>query len=955
MCGDKLVVGDEECDDGNSQPGDGCGPDCKIEQGWAVGHQGKCCHLIECGDGIPDSGEECDDGNQQSGDGCTHQCQVEWGFTCVLGPAGKSICKPVCGDGIRAGMERCDDGNTADGDGCSGACQHEPGWHCDQPVSGASKCVQTVCGDSVVMEPEQCDDGNLAPGDGCSDKCQVETGWRCQAAIALPHQIGQILQTVQGESSCDAICGDRVQVGKEECDDGNRRSADGCSSECLLESGWSCDNDGCHLTVCGDGNREGSEECDDENTDAGDGCDAACKIEDGWECGRVSCNAICGDGTVMGSEQCDDGNLSDGDGCSGVCEIEPSCGNSRVERNEECDPGERNGCDSDCKLVSGWDCPERGDCVAVCGDGIRATDMDGVTVEQCDDGNTVAKDGCSPTCALEKGWKCSVVETDDRKRLGSGGDECTPVCGDGLKAGSEACDDGNLVPNDGCDVKCVPEAGWDCSGSGECKPICGDGIRVLSVEECDDENMVDGDGCSRSCQLERGWSCKLSQGEGGDDCTPKCGDGVTVSLEQCDDGNLSDKDGCSSRCEIEPGWDCPQPFDQGASRCTKQCGNGHRANSEKCDDANQQAGDGCSPDCVVEAGWWCNGDSPDKCARIQDCQVGDWSEWSACSAECNGGHETRQRAMVVPASPGGSTCAALEDKRECSTQPCPKRDCSMTSWAEWSECTQQCGTGHKTHTRTMIEPAAHGGKPCGPLTEQVTCNTHPCNPARDCTVSPWTEWSPCTKKCGGGVQARARNVTQPAVATGSECPALDETRGCGTEGCPPVDCKMSEWSDWSECSKPCGAGESFRTRAIQTHPDPAGLGCGPDREKRTCSMQQCNQGRVDCVEAEWSDWGECSKECGGGSKSRQRAVVIAPEEGGASCGKLSETLECNTTPCAEVACLQSSWADWTDCSKQCGGGVQSRTRQVLVPPSSPKAIQCGQSSEDRNCNTQACA
>eukprot|EP00658_Telonema_sp_P-2_P043148 TRINITY_DN3109_c0_g1_i2.p1 TRINITY_DN3109_c0_g1~~TRINITY_DN3109_c0_g1_i2.p1 ORF type:complete len:399 (-),score=66.20 TRINITY_DN3109_c0_g1_i2:1570-2766(-) len=249
MCGDKLVVGDEECDDGNSQPGDGCGPDCKIEQGWAVGHQGKCCHLIECGDGIPDSGEECDDGNQQSGDGCTHQCQVEWGFTCVLGPAGKSICKPVCGDGIRAGMERCDDGNTADGDGCSGACQHEPGWHCDQPVSGASKCVQTVCGDSVVMEPEQCDDGNLAPGDGCSDKCQVETGWRCQAAIALPHQIGQILQTVQGESSCDAICGDRVQVGKEECDDGNRRSADGCSSECLLESGWSCDNDGCHLTV----------------------------------------------------------------------------------------------------------------------------------------------------------------------------------------------------------------------------------------------------------------------------------------------------------------------------------------------------------------------------------------------------------------------------------------------------------------------------------------------------------------------------------------------------------------------------------------------------------------------------------------------------------------------------------------------------------------------------------
>jgi cysteine-rich repeat protein len=38
MCGDGIVDGDEVCDDGNDDPGDGCAPGCVDEPGWVVSH-----------------------------------------------------------------------------------------------------------------------------------------------------------------------------------------------------------------------------------------------------------------------------------------------------------------------------------------------------------------------------------------------------------------------------------------------------------------------------------------------------------------------------------------------------------------------------------------------------------------------------------------------------------------------------------------------------------------------------------------------------------------------------------------------------------------------------------------------------------------------------------------------------------------------------------------------------
>jgi cysteine-rich repeat protein len=69
--------------------------------------------------------------------------------------------------------------------------------------------------------------------------------------------------------SIDAICGNGITEGPEECDDGNPRSGDGCDRNCRVE----------HPPACGDGNIDPGEECDDGNTEDDDGCDAQCQNE----------------------------------------------------------------------------------------------------------------------------------------------------------------------------------------------------------------------------------------------------------------------------------------------------------------------------------------------------------------------------------------------------------------------------------------------------------------------------------------------------------------------------------------------------------------------------------------------------------------------------------------------------------------------------------------------------
>lgn len=126
--------------------------------------------VLRCGDGrwSKEGNEQCDDGRNEDGDGCNSTCFVETGWNCTVhpipqieydeqtglyhtvGPGGDSRCArlPHCGDGKRNVVgEECDDGNLEDGDGCSAKCRVEGGWECaldDETNPGQEVCTGVV-------------------------------------------------------------------------------------------------------------------------------------------------------------------------------------------------------------------------------------------------------------------------------------------------------------------------------------------------------------------------------------------------------------------------------------------------------------------------------------------------------------------------------------------------------------------------------------------------------------------------------------------------------------------------------------------------------------------------------------------------------------------------------------------------------------------------------------------
>jgi len=276
--------------------------------------------------------------------------------------------------------------------------------------------------------------------------------------------------------------------------------------------------------------------------------------------------------------------------------------------------------------------PRRRDFRAVpsrCGDDV----LDRSGGESCDG----SADGCLEGTACTDQCTCVPLPTTT-----STTSTTIPVCGDGVRGGSEACDgadrgdqscqsagfdDGTLGCTDDCQLDtsacCVcgnnvieAACGETCDGTaigaGACShggPIsclssclgwsfnacfsCGNGVREGS-EQCDGQDL----GGATCPEASTGGApvcdhCFLDDGP----CRV-CGDGEIDAGEFCDDGNLESGDGCSSTCGSE-------------------CGNGSLAGSEACDDGNLVAGDGCSEFCSVEDGFSGGGDeNAEYCALI---------------------------------------------------------------------------------------------------------------------------------------------------------------------------------------------------------------------------------------------------------------------------------------------------------------------------------------------------
>lgn len=82
--------------------------------------------------------------------------------------------------------------------------------------------------------------------------------------------------------------------------------------------------------------------------------------------------------------------------------------------------------------------------------------------------------------------------------------------------------------------------------------------------------------------------------------------------------------------------------------------------------------------------------------------------------------------------------------------------CAVTDWTEWSECSVNCGEGHRLRTRNFqIEAAARTAGCNVSLTERVTCSIL-CKDGISCAVTSWSEWSECSDSCGKGFRTRTR-------------------------------------------------------------------------------------------------------------------------------------------------------------------------------------------------------
>ena len=57
-----------------------------------------------------------------------------------------------------------------------------------------------------------------------------------------------------------------------------------------------------------------------------------------------------------------------------------------------------------------------------------------------------------------------------------------------------------------------------------------------------------------------------------------------------------------------------------------------------------------------------------------DGKVGAWSDWSACSAPCGGGTQTRTRPVITEPANGGAPLPALSESRSCNTQVCMEEE-----------------------------------------------------------------------------------------------------------------------------------------------------------------------------------------------------------------------------------------------------------------------------------------
>ncbi|KRZ35694.1 Spondin-1, partial [Trichinella pseudospiralis] len=316
------------------------------------------------------------------------------------------------------------------------------------------------------------------------------------------------------------------------------------------------------------------------------------------------------------------------------------------------------------------------------------------------------------------------------------------------------------------------------------------------------------------------------------------------------------------------------------------------------------------------------------------CAATTWAQWTPCSVNCGQGVRSRVRNYLNPMAIKQCHIRLTENQNctgpagpNCDLKPDPR--CQTTYWSEWSPCSHSCDEGNRIRTRLLYYPENQKFCEHHQLLERENCNVQSCeaflrmHSAEICNepVEPG--------QCEGTFPRYYFNPTKKA------CMRFTFT---GCKG------NRNNFHSEEQCKNACADASDINYNYTEVNNNIVSL---------LPEMSKVDSGRpVDCVVSGWSDWSECSQTCGRGRRERVRTVVTPARNGGQPCPvDLVEKARCRLRPCA-IVCRIGHWSEWSACSANCGTGVQMRQRSAK---SSDRRSECPpHQTEKRICVVNNC-
>ncbi|XP_032818066.2 thrombospondin type-1 domain-containing protein 7A-like isoform X1 [Petromyzon marinus] len=377
----------------------------------------------------------------------------------------------------------------------------------------------------------------------------------------------------------------------------------------------------------------------------------------------------------------------------------------------------------------------------------------------------------------------------------------------------------------------------------------------------------------------------------------------------------------------------------------------------------------------------------------EDCAMSEWGQWMPCSHTCLGGEgsragdsatqgrQVRVRAILALPGDGGRQCPDRLGLQE--WRPCNQHGCTVHYWhaLPWGPCVHEvtqgspnasqvvadgeaaCATGVQMRVLTCMRVGG-GQLPTDrcPLSQAPMSRRAclvPCR--RDCTLSPFSDWTPCPDPCrqtdGAPTprQWRFRVVIQRASGGGRPCPkSLSDMRPCPTRPCPQYRWRTHRWGQChllaSSSARAAGAnpgespcGQGLQTRGVSCHVE--GEGHVDPREclTRAAPMPMLAQPcRVpcasDCALSSWSPWTHCPSHPGCGATQTRRRSLTGRSKRREEC-KVAHTfplLESQPCPCNTHTSRPTG--PWSDCIVTLGEGRPGDGPAVAGEPECGKGV-----------------